>query len=117
MAEKHTVPGVGIEVKPVNPVSVGFLSLTIVYIPFFWYRINKELKQLGEARGIDLGTSPGAVDRRLVSGRVRARAAVLDDLHDRGAHQERADGDGAQGLVGGLDRARGPVPAAAARVR
>jgi hypothetical protein len=59
MAEKHTVPGVGIEVKPANPVSVGFLSLTIVYIPFFWYRINKELKQLGEARGIDLGSSPG----------------------------------------------------------
>ena len=59
MAEKHTVPGVGIEVKPASPVAVGFLSLTIVYIPFFWYRINKELKQLGEARGIDLGTSPG----------------------------------------------------------
>jgi hypothetical protein len=59
MAEKHAIPGTTVEVKPANPVGVGFLSLTIVYVPFFWYRVNKELKQLGEARGIDLGTSPG----------------------------------------------------------
>ena len=59
MAQKQLVPGTNIEVKPASPVSVGFLSLTIVYIPFFWYRINRELKQLGEARGIDLGSSPG----------------------------------------------------------
>ena len=60
MAEKHLVPGTAnLEVKPANPVAVGFLSLTIVYVPFFWYRVNKELKQFGESRGIDLGSSPG----------------------------------------------------------
>jgi hypothetical protein len=59
MAEKVTVPGTQVVVKPRNPVAVGFLSLTGVYIPFYWYFINKELKQLGEARGIDLGSSPG----------------------------------------------------------
>lgn len=59
MAEKLTVPGTQVVVKPRNPVAVGFLSLTIVYLPFYWYFINKELKQLGEARGIDLGSSPG----------------------------------------------------------
>jgi len=59
MAEKHTIPGTQVEVKPANPVAVGFLSLTGVYIPFFWYRINRELKELGEARGWDLGSSPG----------------------------------------------------------
>lgn len=58
MAEKLTVPGTQVRVKPANPVAVGFLSLTLVYIPFFWYRVNRELKELGEARGIDLGTSP-----------------------------------------------------------
>ena len=58
MAEKHTIPGTQVEVKPRHPVAVGFLSLTGVYIPFYWYLINKELKELGEARGIDLGTSP-----------------------------------------------------------
>ena len=59
MAQKVTVPGTQVVVKPRNPVGVGFLSLTGVYIPFYWYFINKELKQLGEARGIDLGSSPG----------------------------------------------------------
>lgn len=59
MAEKLTVPGTQVQVKPRHPVAVGFLSLTIVYVPFYWYAVNKELKQLGEARGIDLGTSPG----------------------------------------------------------
>jgi len=59
MAQKLTVPGTDVVVKPRNPVAVGFLSLTGVYIPFYWYFINKELKQLGEARGIDLGSSPG----------------------------------------------------------
>src|SRR5215210_4776172 len=58
MAQKLTVPGTDVVVKPRNPVAVGFLSLTGVYIPFYWYFINKELKQLGEARGIDLGSSP-----------------------------------------------------------
>src|SRR3954454_6083247 len=59
MAQKLTIPGTQVVVKPRNPVAVGFLSLTVVYIPFYWYFINKELKQLGEARGVDLGTSPG----------------------------------------------------------
>lgn len=58
MAEKLTVPGTQVVVKPRNPVAVGFLSLTVVYLPFYWYAINKELKELGEARGIDLGSSP-----------------------------------------------------------
>lgn len=60
MAEKHLLPGTAnVQVKPASPVSVGFLSLTIVYVPFFWYRVNKELKQLGESRRWDLGSSPG----------------------------------------------------------
>jgi hypothetical protein len=59
MAEKHTIPGTQVEVKPANPVAVGFLSLTLVYIPFFWYRVNRELKELGEARRIELGSAPG----------------------------------------------------------
>src|SRR4051812_49521269 len=59
MGQKVTIPGTQVVVKPRNPVAVGFLSLTVVYIPFYWYFINKELKQLGEARGVDLGTSPG----------------------------------------------------------
>ena len=58
MAETHTIPGTQVVVKPANPVAVGFLSLTGVYIPFFWYRVNRELKELGEARGIDLGSAP-----------------------------------------------------------
>ena len=58
MAEKLTIPGTHVVVKPRNPVAVGFLSLTVVYLPFYWYLINKELKEYGEARGIDLGTSP-----------------------------------------------------------
>jgi hypothetical protein len=59
MAQTLTIPGTDVRVKPRNPVAVGFLSLTIVYIPFHWYFINRELRDLGRARGWDLGSSPG----------------------------------------------------------
>jgi hypothetical protein len=59
MAQAHTIPGTDVRVKPRNPVAVGFLSLTIVYAWYHWYAINRELRDLGRARNIDLGTSPG----------------------------------------------------------
>jgi hypothetical protein len=59
MAEVLTVPGTDVRVKPRNPVAVGFLSLTIVYAWYHWYAINRELRDLGRARNIDLGSSPG----------------------------------------------------------
>ena len=59
MAQKLTVPGTDVQVKPRHPVAVGFLSLTVVYAWYQWYAMNRELRDLGRARNIDLGTSPG----------------------------------------------------------
>jgi hypothetical protein len=59
MAQKLTVPGTDVQVKPRNPVAVGFLSLTIVYAWYHWYAINREMRDLGRARNIDLGSNPG----------------------------------------------------------
>jgi hypothetical protein len=59
MAQKLTVPGTDVQVKPRNPVAVGFLSLTIVYAWYHWYAINRELRDLGRAKNIDLGSNPG----------------------------------------------------------
>jgi hypothetical protein len=59
MAQVHTIPGTAVRVKPRNPVAVGFLSLTIVYAWYQWYSINRELRDLGRTRGVDLGQNAG----------------------------------------------------------
>jgi hypothetical protein len=43
-----------------NPVGVFFLTLIPVYGWFWWYNINRELRDLGKARGApELGDNPG----------------------------------------------------------
>jgi hypothetical protein len=44
-----------------GPVISGFLALVTIGIYYFvwYYRINRELRDLGRARGYDLGQSPG----------------------------------------------------------
>ena len=62
MAEVVQIPGAGSTAKIRSPVAVAilaFVTLTI-YVWFWWYFINREMRDLGRARGTDeLGTSPG----------------------------------------------------------
>jgi len=60
MAQTVTIPGTEATAKICNVVGVGALSLVPFYTWIFWYRINREMADLGRARGTDeLGTSPG----------------------------------------------------------
>jgi hypothetical protein len=61
MAEEVAIAGTGARAKIRNPLGVlGLSIITIgIYYIFWWYFINREMRDLGRARGVDLGQSPG----------------------------------------------------------
>jgi Domain of unknown function (DUF4234) len=61
MAEEIAIAGTGSTVKVRNPWAVVGLSLITIgiYYVFWWYFINREMRDFGRARGVDLGQSPG----------------------------------------------------------
>jgi hypothetical protein len=61
MAEEVAIAGTGSTAKLRNPLGVVGLSIiTIgVYYVFWWYFINREMRDFGRARGTDLGQNPG----------------------------------------------------------
>jgi hypothetical protein len=60
MAYEMKIRGTEHEVKVRNPWAVALLPIVTlgIYHLVWWYRINKELKAYGEARGYDLGQNP-----------------------------------------------------------
>jgi uncharacterized protein DUF4234 len=60
MAIEMNIRGTQDEVKVRNPWAVALLPLITlgIYHLVWWYRINKELKAYGEAKGQDLGKNP-----------------------------------------------------------
>ena len=72
MAEELQIPGAGTTAKIRNPLGViGLTLITLgIYFFFWWYFINREMKDLGQARGVDIGD------------RVTLRAIVRLDLGD-----------------------------------
>jgi Domain of unknown function (DUF4234) len=61
VAEEIQIPGAGSTAKIRNPLGViGLTLITLgIYFFFWWYFINREMKDLGQARGTDLGEKPG----------------------------------------------------------
>jgi hypothetical protein len=61
MAEEIQIAGSAATAKVRNPLGVVGLSLITlgIYFFFWWYFINREMRDLGQARGVDLGQSPG----------------------------------------------------------
>ena len=61
MAEEIAIANSGERVKLRNPLGVVGLSLITlgIYYFFWWYFINREMRDFGRARGVDLGQSPG----------------------------------------------------------
>ena len=59
MAEERTIAG-GVQVKVRNPWAVALLPIVTLGIYHFvwWYRINRELRDYGRAKGVDLGQNP-----------------------------------------------------------
>ena len=60
MATEMKIRGTAHEVKVRNPWAVALLPIVTlgIYHLVWWYRINKELKAYGEAKGYDLGQNP-----------------------------------------------------------
>lgn len=60
MAYEMKIRGTEHEVKVRNPWAVALLPIVTLGIYHFvwWYKINKELKAYGEAKGYDLGQNP-----------------------------------------------------------
>jgi hypothetical protein len=60
MAYEMKLRGTDHEVKVRNPWAVALLPIITlgIYHLVWWYKINKELKAYGEAKGYDLGQSP-----------------------------------------------------------
>ena len=60
MAYEMKIRGTEHEVKVRNPWAVALLPLITfgIYHLVWWYKINKELKAYGEAKGYDLGQNP-----------------------------------------------------------
>src|SRR5688500_10579132 len=61
MAEEVTLAGTEARAKLRNPLGVVGLSIITlgIYYVFWWYFINREMRDFGRARGADLGQSPG----------------------------------------------------------
>jgi len=61
MAETVTIAPGGGTAKIRHPWGVlGLMIITIgIYYLFWWYFINREMRDLGRARNVDLGSSPG----------------------------------------------------------
>lgn len=61
MADSVQLRNGGAMVKIRNPWGVLGLSIITlgVYYCFYWYFINREMRDVGQSQGIDLGTSPG----------------------------------------------------------
>src|SRR5215218_7836218 len=61
MAEELAIANSGAQVKLRNPLGVVGLSLITIgiYYAFWWYFINREMRDLGRSRNVDLGQSPG----------------------------------------------------------
>jgi hypothetical protein len=61
MAEEVAIAGTESRAKLRNPLGVlGLSIITIgIYYVFWWYFINREMRDFGRARNADLGQSPG----------------------------------------------------------
>ncbi len=60
MAYEMQIRGTADEVKVRNPWAVALLPFITfgIYTLVWWYKINKELKAYGQAKGFDLGQNP-----------------------------------------------------------
>ena len=61
MADEIQISGTDTTAKKRNPLGVVGLSIITlgIYAIFWWYFINREMRDLGRARNTDLGESPG----------------------------------------------------------
>jgi hypothetical protein len=79
VAEDVQIAGTGSTAKIRNPLgTVGLSIITIgIYYAFWWYFINREMRDLGRARGADLGQNPGQSVLALTLGALIVVPAIV----------------------------------------
>ncbi|HEV2857906.1 MAG TPA: DUF4234 domain-containing protein [Solirubrobacterales bacterium] len=79
MAYEMKLRGTEHEVKVRNPWAVALLPFVTfgIYHLVWWYKINKELKAYGEAKGYDLGQNPAASAAALFPGAIIVIPALV----------------------------------------
>jgi hypothetical protein len=105
MAEEVQIAATGATAKVRNPLGTVALSLiTIgVYYVFWWYFINREMRDLGRARNVDLGQNPTNSVLALIPGSIVIVPAIVT-LWTTSARIENS-----QETVGIDRRASGPI--------
>jgi hypothetical protein len=105
MAEQLQIPGSEATAKVRNPLGVIGLSLITIGIYFFfwWYFVNREMRDLGRARGVDLGQSPGSSVLAVTLGALIIVPAIVSEWRTGGRVEA------SQEAVGIERRASGPI--------
>jgi hypothetical protein len=105
MAEEIQIAQSDATAKIRNPLGVVGLSLITIgiYYIFWWYFINREMRDLGRARGRDLGQSPGNSVLAITLGAIIIVPAIVS-LWRTSARVEAA-----QETVGIQNRVSGPI--------
>ena len=84
MAQQVPIVGAGASAKirsPFAPALLPFITFGI-YLIFWWYYINRELRDYGRAKGTDeLGTSPGKSVLAITLGAFIIVPAILSVIH------------------------------------
>jgi hypothetical protein len=105
MAEEIQIAQSDATAKIRNPLGVVGLSLITIgiYYVFWWYFINREMRDLGRARGRDLGQSPGNSVLAITLGALIIVPAIVS------AWRTSARIEAAQETVGIQNRVSGPI--------
>jgi Domain of unknown function (DUF4234) len=105
MAEEIQIAGTGATAKVRNPLGVVGLSIITlgIYFLFWWYYINREMRDLGQARGVDLGQNPTNSLLALIPGGLIIVPAIVTEWTTSGRIER------AQETVGIERRVSGPI--------
>jgi hypothetical protein len=105
MAEEVAIAGTSSRAKLRNPLGVVGLSIITIgiYYIFWWYFINREMRDLGRARNTDLGQNPGSSVLAITLGALIIVPAIVSMWRTCDRIQRAQE-------VSGVDRpANGPI--------
>ena len=105
MAEEVAIAGTGSTAKIRNPWGViGLTLITLgIYYFFWWYFINREMRDFGRARSVDIGQNPGNSVLAITLGALIIVPAIIS-LWTTSGRMELA-----QETAGLQQRANGPI--------
>ena len=104
MAEEIPITGAGSSAKLRSLLGVAVLAVVTlgIYVVFWWYFINRELRDYGRARGTDeLGTSPGKSVLAVTLGALIIVPAVISIVNTFKRVQTAQRLSGADGQING----------------